>query len=164
MTQLYILAAEYRAAEARLQELDLDEQTIRDTLDGLSGDFETKAANIAKMIRNQEILSEALKSHEAEIKNRRASVERSIERKKSYLDSCMMAAKIETIEGLDIKIKVNVSSAVLIHDITKIPEEYLAPPKPEKREPDKLAIKKAINHCVLVPGATLEHRRNLVIK
>ena len=164
MTQLYILADEYRAAAKALDELDLDEQTARDTLESLSGDFETKAANIAKMIRNQEILADALKSHEAQTKQRREKIEREIEHIKRYLDNCMVAAKIDAIDGLDITIKVKLSSAVLIHDLAKIPEQYLAPPKPETRSPDKLAIKKAIDNCVLVDGASLESRRNLIIK
>ena len=40
MTQLYIIAQEYKDAADKLADLDLDAQTIADTLEGLAGDLD----------------------------------------------------------------------------------------------------------------------------
>ena len=40
MTALYELAAEYRADAEKLADMDLDEQTLADTLEGLGGELE----------------------------------------------------------------------------------------------------------------------------
>ena len=40
MTSLYDIAAEYRQTADKLADLDLDEQTISDTLEGMSGALE----------------------------------------------------------------------------------------------------------------------------
>ncbi len=39
---------DYLAVANKLHELDLDEQTIADTLEGVSGDLQEKATNVAK--------------------------------------------------------------------------------------------------------------------
>ena len=43
MTALFELAAEYRAISDKLHDLDLDDQTIADTLESLNGDIQEKA-------------------------------------------------------------------------------------------------------------------------
>jgi hypothetical protein len=40
MTALYEIAHQYRADADKLADMDLDEQTLADTLDSLSGDLE----------------------------------------------------------------------------------------------------------------------------
>ena len=44
---LFSIAAEYRADCEKLCDLDLDEATLRDTLEGMSGELEVKARNVA---------------------------------------------------------------------------------------------------------------------
>ena len=50
MTALYLLAEEYRAAAEKLADLDLDEQTVADTLESLAGSVEVKATNVAMFL------------------------------------------------------------------------------------------------------------------
>ena len=52
MTALFELTNEYRALADKLNDLELDQQTINDTLDGASGDLEEKIINTAKYYRN----------------------------------------------------------------------------------------------------------------
>lgn len=47
MTALYALTQQYMDAANKLADMDLDEQTLADTLEGLSGDFEAKAVSVA---------------------------------------------------------------------------------------------------------------------
>jgi len=58
---LYSLAAEYRQAAESIANLDLDDQTIADTLEGLSGELEVKATNVAMFAKNLEATATAIK-------------------------------------------------------------------------------------------------------
>ena len=65
MTALYELAAEYRADCEKLADMDMDEQTLADTLEGLSGELEVKAQNVIMFTRNLEATAAAIKEAEA---------------------------------------------------------------------------------------------------
>ena len=80
-TALYALAAEYRDAASKLADLDLDPQTLADTLESLSGDLEVKATNVAMFIRNMDVSIEAMKAAEKTMGERRKSAERRRDRK-----------------------------------------------------------------------------------
>ena len=54
MTSLFAIATEYRSAALKLADLDMDAQTIADTLEGMSGELEVKAQNVAHMVRSIE--------------------------------------------------------------------------------------------------------------
>ena len=54
MTALFELAAEYRAISDKLHDLDMEEQTISDTLESIGGDLQEKSVNVAKYFRNME--------------------------------------------------------------------------------------------------------------
>lgn len=47
MTALFQLAAEHRALSDKLHDLDLDDQTIADTLESEGGDLVEKCKNVA---------------------------------------------------------------------------------------------------------------------
>ena len=49
---LFEIAAEYRDMAEKLADLDLDEQTVADTLDGESGALVAKGTSIAAVVRN----------------------------------------------------------------------------------------------------------------
>ena len=163
MTALYVIANEYRAAAEKLADMDLDPQTIVDTLEGLSGELEVKAQSVAYMIRNFEVTAAAIKQHESEQAARRRAIETRAEGLKRYLASCMEATGIEKIEGPGVKLSFRKSSAVVIDGEDLIPQEYMRVKPAPPPEPDKKAIADAIKAGVSVPGAHVENRRSLVI-
>ena len=55
MAALYEIATLYRKAAVELENLDLDDQVISDTLEGLGGDLEQKAVNVAFVVKNLEV-------------------------------------------------------------------------------------------------------------
>jgi hypothetical protein len=164
MTALYQLVAEYRTAAERLSDLDLDAQTIADTLESLTGDLEVKAQNVAFMCRNLEVTSAAIKAHEAEQKARREAIDARADALRSYLQRCMEAAGIDKIEGPGVAIGFRKSSAVVINEPGLIPAEFMRQPEPQAPTPDKKAIGDALKAGAEVPGAHIEHRRNLTVK
>ncbi len=163
MTALYVIANEYRDAAQKLADLDLDPQTVADTLEGLSGELEVKAQSVAYMVRNLEVTAAAIKEFEAQQAARRKAIENRAEGLRQYLARCMEATGIERIEGPGVKLSFRKSSAVAIDGADLIPAEYMRTPEPPPPSPDKKAIADAIKAGVDVPGAHIEHRRSLVI-
>ncbi len=163
MTALYVIANDYRAAAEKLAEMDMDEQTIADTLESLSGDLEVKAQNVAFMVRNLEVTAEAIKAFEVAQAARRKAIENRAEGLKRYLAACMEATGIEKIEGPGVKLSFRKSSAVVIDGADLIPSEYMRQPETPPPAPDKKLIGDAIKRGETVPGAHIEARKALQI-
>lgn len=165
MTALYVLAQDYRAAAEKLADLDLDEQTIADTLEGLSGDLEVKAVNTAMVARNMQGLAAQIKEAEQAMAARRKALEGRAERLTAYLLANMQHAGISKIESphFCLSIKSN-PAAVVINEPGLIPAEFMRQPEPPPPSPDKTAIKEAIKAGKEVPGAHLAQGVRLEIR
>jgi hypothetical protein len=164
MTALYLLANEYRDAAQRLVDLDMDDQTIADTLDGMSGELTVKAQNVGFMIRSLEADASAIKDWAKDAGERAKALEHRAESLRGYLQRCMEATGIEKIEGPGIVLSFRKSSAVAINEPDLIPLEFMRTPEPPPAAPDKKAIADALKAGREVPGAHLEHRRSLQVK
>lgn len=164
MTALYQLAADFRAQAEKLADMDLDPQTLADTLESISGDVEVKAQNVAMFCRNLEATADAIKAHREAQKEREDAMRKRAEALKSYLARCMDACGIEKIEGPGIALSFRKSSAVVINEPGLIPAQYMRQPDPPPPAPDKAAIAAAIKAGAEVPGAHVEQRRNLQIR
>lgn len=164
MTALYVLAQDYRAAASTLADLDLDEQTIADTLESLSGDLEVKAQNVAMMARLFDADAAAVKQWAKDAAERAKAIEARAERLRTYLASNLEACGIEKVEGPGVSISFRKSAAVVIDGEDLIPAEYMRQKPAPAPEPDKKAIADAIKAGIEVPGAHIEQRRSLSIK
>jgi hypothetical protein len=164
MTALFQLVAEYRSVAERLSDMDLDAQTCADTLEAMSGDLEVKAQNVAYMIMNLEATASAIKAHEEAQTARRKAIEARADSLRAYLQRCMEACGIEKIDGPGVHIGFRKSSAVVINEPGLIPALFVRTPPAPPPAPDKVAIGAAIKAGQEVPGAHIEHRRNLTIK
>lgn len=162
---LYALADEYLAAAERLSDLDLDEQTIADTLEGLAGALEVKATNVAMFVRNLESSAVAIKQAEDHMAARRKAMESRAARIKDYLLTNMERTGISKIECPQFKIAVRENPpSVVIDMLQSIPEDYLRQPAPPPAVPDKALIAKAIKDGFDVPGAHLTRTKRIEIK
>ena len=164
-TSLYVLTGDYLALSNKLNDSDLDEQAILDTLEGASGELEVKAKNIAMFIRNLEASAEQIKLAEQSMSARRKSIENKAESIKLYLKDNMKRADITEIscEYFSLKIKKNPPKLV-IDDSGQIPSElYIYPPAPEPY-PDNAAIKALLMAGNKVNGTRLEQAERLEIK
>lgn len=165
MTALYVLAQEYRDAAEKLADLDLDPQTIADTLEGMAGDLEVKATNTAMVVRNMQALAQQIKEAEAAMASRRKALEARAERLTQYLLANMQHAGIQKIESpyFTLSVKSN-PAAVVINEPGLIPAEFMRQPEPPPPAPDKTAIKEALKAGREVPGAHLAQGQRLEIK
>jgi hypothetical protein len=165
MTALYILANEYRAAAERLADLDLDEQTVADTLEGLSGELEAKATNVAMFARNLEATAVAIKEAEAGMAARRKAIENRAAGLRRYLLGAMQSTGISKIETPHMVLSIrNNPESVDIFDAAQVPAEYMRQPEPPPPAPDKTAIKAAIKSGHDVPGAKLTQSQRLEVR
>ena len=164
MSALFVLASEYRALGDQLADLDLDEQTIADTLEGAAGELEVKAEAVACFAAGMDAMAAAIKTREGELKARRESVEKRAASLRDYLSRTLQACGIEKIERPGAVISFRKSSAVVIDEPSLIPAEYMRQPEQPPPSPDKKAIGDALKAGVDVPGTRIEHRKNLTIK
>ena len=164
MSNLFEIAANYRALAEKLHDTDLDDKTIEDTLESESGDLVEKLTNVGFVIRNIDAEVAAMKDAEDKIAARRKSKENRIARLKAYALANMLATgktKIESpyfVMGLR-----NNPESVVIDAESQIPADYMRE-IPASYSPDRILIKKAIQDGYEVPGCHLTRTQSLQIK
>ncbi len=155
--QLYKLTQDYQQTVSAIQDLfesgEIDQQALTDTLEGLGGELQDKAVNVALHIKNLrsdiEQLDGAKKSFDARIK----SAKRSLEFYETYLDINLQKAGITEIESEYAIIKYRKLPAIV--EVTgEVPDNF-ARIIPESREPDKTAIMQALKGGESLPFAQL---------
>ncbi|MGZ8182295.1 MAG: siphovirus Gp157 family protein [Methylobacter sp.] len=162
---LYQLSENYRQVLDFLTdpELDLPLEAVKDTLEGLTGELEDKAVNVAKFLRNMEAAADAIKIAEAEMAKRRKALENRVQWLKSYIKGNMETCGISRIECPYFKLSIQQNpAAVNILDETAIPAQFKEQIISWKI--DKTAIKDAIKAGSAIPGAELVNGTRLAIK
>lgn len=164
MSNLFTLAAEYRAVSDKLHDTEMDEETIVDTLEGMSGELEAKATNLGFVIRNLEGMAVQIKQAEDAMKKRRQAIDNHVTRLKNYAKSAMTMAGISKVEAPYFVISIrNNPEAVVIDAESMIPNDYMRE-IPASYEPNKALISKAIKDGFEVPGCHLARSTSLSIK
>ena len=164
MSALYLLAAEYHQAARQLADLDLDAQTIADTLESIGGELEHKAQNVALMVRSLEADAAAMEHWGNSSLDRSRATRSRANSLREYLSQIMQACGIEKITGPSVALSFRTSQAVVIDEPDLVPEEFMRLPEPPEPSPNKLAISTALKAGFEVPGAHLKARKNLQIK
>ncbi|KQP36104.1 siphovirus Gp157 family protein [Pseudorhodoferax sp. Leaf274] len=165
MTALYDIAAEYREAAEKLAELDLDEQTIADTLEGLGGDLQVKAQNVVFFARNLEAMAEAIKKAEGEMAKRRKAMENRSAGLLRYVLDSMQAAGVTKIECPHFRLSVRDNpGAVDVFEPELLPAQFMVRPELPPPAPDKKAISAALKAGDDVPGARLTAGKRLEVR
>ena len=162
---LYEIAAEYRENLAKLNELDLDEQTIADTLESIGGDMQVKATNVGFAIRNIESLAAQIKEAEAAMAARRKALEARAEHVREYLLRNMVACEMTKIESPYFVISVRKNPPkVVIDDPEAVPAEFWRQPPIPAPELDKKKLAEDMKAGVVVKGSHLESGMSVLIK
>ena len=161
--RLYEITQQYQSALSELQELELDETTIQDTLEGLKGDLQEKSKAVAAFIANGEAEAKAVKEASKKLADRANRQQVKMNKLREYLLYNMQANEITSISSPELLIKLRKKPpSVIIDDETKIDGKY----KKEKVTftVSKTDIKKAIQAGESVNGAHLEAGMSLVIE
>lgn len=159
---LYELSHQYREALEVLADADLPPEVVSDTLEGLQGDLQEKATNVARFFRSLEATADAMKEAEERMAKRRKAVLNRVEQMKAYLLHNMQACQIKKIDGPEFSLSVRDNPAsVVILDPAELPPELMV--EKVSHSPDKRAIKERIEAGEVVPGARLERGQSLRI-
>jgi hypothetical protein len=164
---LFNIAVEHRQMVVRLMDLDLDEQTMLDTLEGESFPLEQKAQNITYVIRNCQFEQDAIDSEIERLTKLKAQIANREKSLRAYTQKCMEIAGVSKIAAGTFSLALQKNPAsVEIFEPALIPDDYmrLPEPKPPVAAPDKKLIAQAIKDGFDVPGAKLIQSTRLVIK
>ncbi len=144
-------------------EVDIPLEAAIDTLDGIEGQLQDKAVNVAKFIQNLDATAKAIKEAEQKMAKRRKAIENRAQWFKDYLKNNMQAAGITKIESpwFNLAIQKN-PEAVEITNEELLPDDFKTEVVTTKI--DKAAIKQVIKDGVSVPGAVLIQGTRLAIR
>lgn len=162
---LYELTSSRLALQSKLQDMNFDEQTIQDTLEGESTELQAKIEDYGFVIRNMEAFSEAIKAEEKRLSERRKTQEAKVERIKAWLLENMQICNIQKIEcpAFTIAVRTN-PPKVVIENESDIPEQFMVTPEPPPAAPDKKLIATTIKSGQDVAGCHLEQSQRIEIK
>ena len=165
MSTLYELSAERLALQHKLEVLDMDAQTIEDTLDGNSTELEAKIENYGFVIRNMESFADAIKAERDRLDKRLKVHEIRVGHIKEWLKENMERCGISKMECpvFSIAIQKNPPSVVIDAE-SLIPEKYWAQPETPPKRIDKASISNAIKSGEIIDGVHLESSTRLSIK
>jgi len=160
MSALYVLANSYLALAEKLADGDFDAQTIADTIDGsgITDELAVKAQGIEHVARGAEAHNAAIDAEIARLQALKAHRVKVASGLRQYLLDNMQRMGIEKIECplFQISIKKN-PPAVEVFDMINLPPEFMVVPEPRPpvAQPDKAAIKKALQAGKEITGARL---------
>ena len=165
---LYHITEEVRRAlddlEDMLEEGHIDDETFRDTVEGVEGLFDDKALAVAAFCRELEAHAKAIKEAKTSMEKRQKSAENKVKRLKAYLLDSMVAVgktKVESPE-LSVSIRNNRASVWIDGDPTIIPDEYRSEETTIKI--DKAALYRALKGGAEIDGARLVPSQSVVIR
>ena len=175
--KFYELAEQYNEIRAMLdsgvavtedaQDYDY-EQALRDTLDGIGGELEEKAEDIAVIIKELTAEAAALREEEYNLAERRKAKENRVRWLTQYLADNMQAAGLTKVDKPRATLSFRKSKGVRIDDeegfILWAEEAGQSRFLNVKTTVNKTAIRDALKAGDELPGAVIEERQSLQIK
>lgn len=159
--KLYEITERFRNLEELVGNEEIPQDVVLTALAEVEEEFEVKADNLVKIIRNIEAECEAYKVEEERLANKRRVAAKKIDNLKDYLKSNMILLDKKKIKTplFNLNVQNNPQSVELI-DETLIPEDYIV----MKREVVKKPILEALKQGMEVPGAVIRQTQSLRIK
>lgn len=155
--QLYELTEIY----LNLKDMDIEEGDLNSALENIDDEIETKADNIAKVLRDFDGDIEALKFEEERLAKKRKAIENRQKQLKEYLQNAMLVLdkrKFKT-DLFSFNIQKNAPSLKIL-DESKIPDDYY---KIEKKL-NKNDLKEAVKNGLFEDAAELVQTESLRIR
>lgn len=135
LKDFYELSESYQTVMDMLYEEDMDPQTVKDTLEGISGESEAKAESLAKIIRMLQAQAELSKAEAQRLSDRAQSFSNRADFMKSVLFENMKAMNIRKFKTPLFTISIVKNGGkeplVITGSIEDIPGKYLIPQQPK---------------------------------
>lgn len=139
----------------------LDDETFRDTLEGITGEREEKLTSCLAVLLELGTMEEALSAEMARLKMRKQRLTNNVERLKRYL---LYYGGIE--KGKPVKLPLGTLSRLTSERVIvtgHVPDEWQHPPKPEEPRPDKIRIKAALKDGADLDFAYLDESEHIKV-
>jgi len=166
--KLYEITNDYLALMEAVENGEIPEEALADTLEAITTSIEDKADNMACMLKNLDAEIVAIKAEEDRLKERRKVKENAYERIKQYLSDSLQRAGLSKVETARNKITFRKSEKVVIEDELSFVswamenrEDLLTYSVPKA---NLTAIKAALKSGAEVEGAELRVNQNIQIK
>ncbi len=132
--RLYEIAEEYAALLDMLSDEEVEEEVLRDTMEAINMEFEDKADNYAKIIRELEAGAETLKAEERRLSSRRKRLENRSQWLKNELEANMRfigKTKFRTdLFSFNIQKNAGLQPLIIDGSLEDIPGRFLIPQPP----------------------------------
>ena len=156
MSTLYEISGDYlRLLEMLEEEENIDPQAFADTLEGIEGEFEIKADNYARIIKELRAESEKYAAEVGRMQKRMETLANNEKRLKQHLYESMKATgklKFKTdLFSFGIQKNGGLQPMEIMPDVA-IPDEYC------RKEPDNTKIREALKAGKELPFAVLKER------
>lgn len=164
---LYTLTSQYRALADQLAGMDLDAQTVADTIEasGLSDEITAKAQGIEMVARSMEMHTPAIDAEIERLQKLKKHRQALAKGLRDYLLTNMQAMGIERIDAPLFKLSVrNNPPAVEVYEPALIPAAFMRQPEPPPPVADKKALAEALKRGDEIPGVRLTHGTRLDIR
>lgn len=143
-------------------EITEDENQIAIWREEIKTDLINKNQNIIAVIRNRDLEIEAIDKEIERLNKLKQYKKNSLDRFKGYVKDTLINSGIEKIETPLGKISFTATQKTEVYDMSLLDRKFIRV-VPAKEEPDKTAIKKAINAGEEVQGARIIKDKNLKI-
>lgn len=165
MTALYDLAGAYKQLADRLATMDLDAETVADTIEasGLTDEISTKAQGVLLVAKSAEQYLPAIEAEIARLTALKKRHEHIAGRLRDYLKQNMEAAGIERIDCPLFAVSLRKNPAALeVFDEKQVPANYWHTPEP-KPSISKSAVAAELKAGREVAGCRLVQSTRLVV-
>lgn len=161
---LYELSDEYLRLLEYVEDSEIDDDVIRDTLEGLTGEIEDKVNGYCGVIAQLNSDANGLEEQICRMTDRKATLDRNIRRLKQSLQDNMELIGKQKIKTPLFSVWVQKNAPTLkldIEDAKQLPAEYLVPQEPKV---DKAKIKEELKAGAEFDFAHLEQSKSLRIR
>lgn len=160
---LYELTGQFKELLEMIENGDISQDILKDTLEGLEGEIEVKADGYAKVIKELEGKQLTLEAEIDRLSQRKASIENNIKTMKESLQKAMTVTGKTKFKTDLFSFNIQKNPARLVIDNPKeIPEKYLIPQEPKI---NNAAIKNYLSDTGIIPTfAHLEQSESLRIR
>jgi len=161
---LYQLTDEYRQLLELAASEEADEESFAAALADLQGEITTRAVSLAQVARNLESFEQQIEAAIEAMSKRANRAKKRAESIRAYLKERMEIASINKVDSpfFTLAIRKNPPRLVIAEDAL-VPRDYLRI-VPERLEPNKPEITKALKSGIEIDGCRLEATTRLEIK
>lgn len=165
--KLYEIANDYLALLQAIENDELPEEAVKDTLEAIEGEIEEKADSIGCVLKEIDAEINAFKAEETRLAERRKKKEKAYEKLKTYLSETLQRMGVDKVETTRNCISFRKSEAVEVDEAKFLKwateqdnkDDLIISSYSEKA--NKTEIKRVLKMGVEVPGAVLVTKQNI---